>query len=69
MFTLLNKGDIATGKVQVELFDMRGNRILSTSYTDERSHIFSVHDLPPGFYFLKVITGDQIESFKLVVTR
>jgi hypothetical protein len=69
IFTILNKGDNITGKVQVDMFDMRGDRILSTSYKDEKRHVITLRDQAPGLYFLKIISGDQIESFKLIVTR
>jgi len=36
-FTLLNKGDLTTAKIQVDIFDMRGNRILSTSLQESEA--------------------------------
>jgi hypothetical protein len=69
VFTLQHNGDDLSGKVNVELYDMRGNSLLSASYTDERNHVFTLEDLPTGLYFLKVIAGAQVESFKLIVTR
>jgi len=69
IFTMLNRGNIITGQVKVSIFDIHGNMIFSTSYAGERSHLFTLPDLPPGLCFVKVITGDQIESFKLIVTQ
>ena len=68
-FTLQHTGAELTGKVRVEIFDMRGDITLSTSYAGERAHSFALSNMPPGLYFIKVITGEQVESFKLVVTR
>ena len=68
-FTLSYKGELAIANVQVELFDIHGNRVLMTSYSGERNHKFTLPGVSPGLYFVKVISGDQIESFKLIVTR
>ncbi|MCX6305621.1 MAG: GEVED domain-containing protein [Bacteroidetes bacterium] len=69
MFTLTNNSDVTTGKVRVDLFDMRGGRLLSTCIKDEKSHLFTVSGYAPGLYFVKVITGDRIESFKLIIVQ
>jgi hypothetical protein len=69
IFTISAKGAVITGKVQVDVFDMQGNRMLSTSYTGESSHVISLPVLSPGLYFLKVTSGDRIESFKLILTH
>jgi len=68
-FTLMNKSDDLSGKVTVAMFDMRGAGIFSAFYEGERSHQFNLNGLAPGLYFLKVATDNQIESFKLIVTR
>jgi hypothetical protein len=68
-FTLLNKGDMITGSVQVEVYGMCGERILATSWSGDRSHRITLPPMPPGLCFVKVIAGDRVESFKLVVTR
>ncbi|MEI7727580.1 MAG: T9SS type A sorting domain-containing protein, partial [Bacteroidota bacterium] len=68
-FTLQNKGNVVISQVQVEIFDLRGLKVYSTSYTGERSHQINLPPFMPGLYFVKVTAGDQLESFKLVVTR
>jgi hypothetical protein len=68
-FTIQNRSAITTGKVEIEIYNMRGDRIYATSYTDERSHLFTLTGLPPGLHLVKVISGDKVESFKLIVTR
>jgi hypothetical protein len=67
-FTLLNRGP-ETGKVQVEIFNMRGERVLSSSFGDEKSHSFSLSEQAAGLYFVKVFSGDLVESFKLILNR
>ena len=69
VFTLAHSGDVTTGKVQVDIFNMRGDRILTTSYTDEKNHAFTLSNVTPGLYFVKIATGDRIESLKLIVTH
>ncbi|MCX6305620.1 MAG: GEVED domain-containing protein [Bacteroidetes bacterium] len=69
IFTLSHNGDIIPGNVRVDIFDMRGDRILSASCKDERSHVFTLSDLSPGLYFVKVVCGEQVESLKLIITR
>ncbi len=69
IFSLYNKGDIRPGNVQVEMFDLRGNQIYSTTYGGERDHQVTLPPLTPGLYFVKVISGELVESFKVIVTR
>lgn len=68
-FTLMNKGDAIDGNIQVEIFNMQGGKILSTSYSAERTHLISLPGLPPGLCFVKVLAGNKVETFKLIVTR
>jgi hypothetical protein len=69
VFTLQYKGDAIHGKIQVEIYGMRGEHIMTTSYIDERSHLITLPSLPPGLCFVKISAGDRVETFKLVVTR
>ncbi len=69
VFTLLNKGDVRFGNVRVEMFDLRGNMVYSTNFGGERDHKVTLPPLTPGLYFVKVISGNLIESFKVIVTR
>jgi hypothetical protein len=68
-FTLLNRSGSDPGRVDVEMFDLRGERKMLTSYNGGRSHDFELRDLPPGLYLLKVVSGGRVESFKLILTR
>jgi hypothetical protein len=69
VFTLQYKGADITGTVQVEIYNIRGDRIYSTSYAGERNHLFTLTGLPPGLHFVKVMSGDRVESFKLIIAR
>ncbi len=68
-FTLLQKGDCQPGIVQVEIFNMHGEKIISTSFTGERSHSFALQGLADGLCFIRITAGDHVESLKLIITR
>ena len=65
----MHKGDLLNPKAKVEIFNLHGERIMTASYENESSHVFSLHDVLPGIYLIKVISADQVESFKLIVRR
>ncbi|MFZ4523012.1 MAG: GEVED domain-containing protein [Bacteroidales bacterium] len=69
VFTLQDRSEQAAGNIQVEIYDMRGDRILSKTCSGEKTHTFTLADFATGLYFVKVISGDKVESFKLVVAR
>ncbi|MBN1198532.1 MAG: T9SS type A sorting domain-containing protein, partial [Bacteroidales bacterium] len=68
-FTLLHKGDFLPGNVQVEIFNMQGEKICSTSYKAERKHDFTLSGVAAGLCFVKIMAGDYVESLKLVITQ
>ncbi len=68
-FTLVQKGDRQFGNVTVEVYGMRGNRVLASQMIGEKQHEFSTSDLPVGLYFVKVVAEDYTETIKLIVTR
>jgi hypothetical protein len=55
--------------VKVEVYGMRGERVMTGEMIGEKRHEFWLPNLPPGLYFVKVIAGDQVETLKLVVKR
>jgi hypothetical protein len=55
--------------VQVEIFGMRGERILTETLTGESTHEFSLTDHPAGIYLIKAVTGGDILTTKLVKTE
>jgi hypothetical protein len=68
-FTLEQTGYYLNGTIRVEIYGLRGERVLSGEFTNEKKHEFSIRDFPTGVYFVKVGTGDVLETFKLVKTR
>jgi hypothetical protein len=68
-FTLEQKGEKTFGKIRVEIYGMRGERLVSQDLTGEKKHEFWLTDLPQGLYFVKVVADEYGETFKLVITR
>jgi Secretion system C-terminal sorting domain len=68
-FTLEQKGEKILGKVKVEIYGMRGERVMNTELTGEKIHEFLLSDLLQGLYFVKVLADDYVETFKMVITR
>ena len=53
----------------MEIYGLRGDRVLTTELQGERKHEFSLSQMPVGLYFIKVIAEDDVETLKLVKTR
>ncbi len=62
-------GKLPTGSVRVEIYSIRGERVLSTTLPGEAAGEFSLSDRPAGIYFIKVIAGENIFTSKLVKTN
>ena len=68
-FTLVQKGDMQYGNVKVEIYGMRGDRVLASQMIGEKSHEFTTSSLPVGLYFVKVVADNYTETIKLIKTR
>jgi hypothetical protein len=62
-------GDIQQEMIRVEIFGMRGDKVLSAQITGEFRHEFSLSDNPAGIYLIKVVAGNKVLTAKLVKTR
>jgi hypothetical protein len=51
---------------ELSLFGIRGNRIFTRTLTSSENISFSVAGLPPGIYTLRLISGDKVQTKKLV---
>ncbi|MCX6304792.1 MAG: T9SS type A sorting domain-containing protein [Bacteroidetes bacterium] len=65
-FTLVQKGDKLYGNVKVEVFTMRGDKVMTETMIGEKSHDFSFSDMATGLYFVKVVADGYAETMKLV---
>jgi hypothetical protein len=68
-FTLVQKGDRQFGNVKVEIYGMRGDKVLSSQMIGEKKHEFMTSSLPAGIYFVKVVADNYTETIKLIKTR
>ena len=68
-FTVEQKGEGMPADVKVEVYSMRGEKVMTGEIIGEKKHEFWLSNLPHGLYFVKVLAGDYIETFKLVKTR
>jgi hypothetical protein len=68
-FTMVLPGDIQQEMIRVEIFGMRGDKVLSAQITGEFRHEFSLSDNPAGIYLIKVVAGNKVLTAKLVKTR
>jgi len=65
-FTLELSGIGKEQLIHVEIYSMRGEKILSENFIGEPKHEFSLSNRPVGIYFILVIAGERIETGKIV---
>ncbi|MCX6303728.1 MAG: T9SS type A sorting domain-containing protein [Bacteroidetes bacterium] len=68
-FTLVQKGNRAFGSVKIEVYNIRGAKVMTERMAGEKMHEFGFTEMPTGLYFIKVIADDYVETIKLVKTR
>ncbi|MCX6277642.1 MAG: choice-of-anchor J domain-containing protein [Bacteroidetes bacterium] len=68
-FTLVQKGEHPYKNVNVEIYSIRGERVIHNGMIGERKHEFSMRGFSQGVYFVKIVADDHAETIKLVKTR
>jgi hypothetical protein len=69
-FTVEQTGGGLADEVKVEIYSMRGERLLSSGMMSTQQKLeLSIADYPAGLYFVKVASGDLVETFKVIKTR
>ena len=68
-FTLEQKGDKSYTALKIEIYGMRGEKVMTAAMTGEKKHEFQFSNVPAGLYFVKVLTDDSVETIKLVKAR
>ncbi|MCX6267404.1 MAG: T9SS type A sorting domain-containing protein [Bacteroidetes bacterium] len=58
--------DVNAAQVKVDIYSIRGEKILSAELNGERKREFSLSDKPSGLYFIRVITGKQTGTGKII---
>ena len=65
-FTLAQKGDKLYGNVKVEVFSMRGEKVMTETIIGEKMNDFRFSDMATGLYFVKVVADGYVETMKLI---
>ncbi|MDP1622684.1 MAG: PKD domain-containing protein [Bacteroidales bacterium] len=65
-FTLALNGYVPSEKISVAVYDMNGGIVLSGEITDEMKHVFSLSGKPAGLYLIRVISGNQHGSSRII---
>ena len=68
-FTFEQTGEKSYAKVNIEIYSIRGERMVTKELHGENKHLFPVSDLQNGLYFVKVVADGYVETLKLVVTK
>ena len=65
-FTVEFSGDNAAEPRSVEIFGMRGERVLKSVPGTEAKQLFSLEGYPAGIYLLKFVSGERTGTVKIV---
>jgi hypothetical protein len=65
-FTLEINGETDPGTVYIEIFGMCGDNVLNTDLFGSKKTELSLVGKPAGIYLLRVISGDRIETRKII---
>ena len=68
-FTFEQTGEKTSGEIDVNIFSMRGEQMMTKHLYGEKKYVFSVSDLQNGLYFVKIVKDGAVETLKLVITR
>jgi hypothetical protein len=68
-FTIEQVGEKAYGDIYLELVAPKGERLMTLDLTGAKKRQLVLPDCPPGIYFVKIFSSEDVETFKLVVTR
>ncbi|MDP1621874.1 MAG: YCF48-related protein [Bacteroidales bacterium] len=66
MFTLEQTGFISDQTLKLEIYTMLGKRLISDNIAVEKKHQFNLSEVPAGIYLIRIMTGEKIETIKLV---
>jgi PKD repeat protein len=66
IFTLTFNGYIPSEKINVGIFNMKGEQIISMEFSDEIQHEFSIAGRPAGLYLVRVQSRGQSRSSRIV---
>jgi hypothetical protein len=56
----------SAGQVNIEVFGIQGEKVMSAMMKNELKQTFSLSAVPPGIYFIRVISGINVETRKII---
>jgi hypothetical protein len=66
-FTLELSDNVSeTSMVKVEIYGMRGDRMMNAQFTGEKKHEFSLSGKPTGIYFIRAVSGEASGTSKII---
>ena len=65
-FVIELKEDIPDDNVQVDVYGMWGENLLTEVLNRERRHEFSITNWPSGIYFIRVIADNYVETSRII---
>jgi hypothetical protein len=65
-FTVELTSELPSGDVNVEVYGMQGNKIISTSMNHERKQTLSLEGNQPGCYFIRVLSDQKSSAAKII---
>ena len=65
-FTLELTGKTGMDKVHVEIYSAQGRKVITEELSGKVRHVFSLADRSVGIYFIRVISGNRVETVKIL---
>jgi hypothetical protein len=69
VFTIEQRGEITSSQVKVEVLGTLGGKILSNEFQGQRKHEVSIKGNSPGIYFVRISTGEKVQTVKIILTN
>lgn len=68
-FTLVQRDNDLFDNVQMTVYSMQGKTVMTRQLSGQASYKFSMAGYPEGFYFIRLVSADNVETIKLIRTR
>jgi hypothetical protein len=68
-FTITLKEGLPDEKIHLELFNLQGERLFFTDSFNGNQQTLDLSGMNPGIYILKLVSGGDLETYKLVKTN
>jgi hypothetical protein len=65
-FTVQLAGTETPGKIHVDIYRMQGEKVITNDFSGTRSLEFDLSELPAGIYFVRLVSGSQTETVKVI---